>query len=93
MLDCVDPKILIEANEEKKVGEIIENFPEPNCSLLCWLLDICVDVTDNSKINSMNERNLAIVISPNLYRTEKLDPTKLIICAQKFMNFMLLAIL
>lgn len=41
-------------------------FPEPNKSLILWLLDMMADIVQNEPANKMGAKNMAIVLSPNL---------------------------
>jgi len=58
----------------KDFMEIYHSLPEPNKSLLQWLLDLLTDVAAREKENKMGVKTLAIVISPNLYSTNSTDP-------------------
>ena len=50
----------------------MSDIGEPYISYLKWLLDLCIDISFNQKINKMSSKAMAIVISPNLF-----DPTKI----------------
>ena len=49
-----------------------KGMKEPYFSLLMWLLDIMGQVVLHKDINKMSEKNMAIVVAPNLYSI-KLD--------------------
>ena len=46
-------------------------FPEPMRSLLLWLLDLMADIVTNEAVNKMGAKNMAIVMSPNLYQSSR----------------------
>jgi len=61
------------------VKELIENLPPYNRAVLKYLIQFFQKVARESKINLMTEKNLAIVISPNLCRCpEDESPQKII---------------
>ena len=47
---------------------------EPSASYFTWLLDLCVLVSSYAHINKMSAQNLAIVIGPNLFTPNMVDP-------------------
>lgn len=56
------------------VGEILSALPEPNKSVMEWLLDLCVRVYQSADRNKMGPEALAAVFSPNLMALSK-NPT------------------
>ena len=46
-------------------------FPEPTKSLLLWLLDLMADIVTNEAVNKMGAKNMAIVMSPNLFQSSR----------------------
>jgi len=50
--------------------QLLDAFPEPNRSIMFWLIDMCVEVAENCDTNKMPPKNLAIVIAPNLFRPQ-----------------------
>jgi len=58
----------------KSVEQLVkahESFPEPHCSIILWLWDLLVEVTEYSELNRMSNRNLAIVFAPSLFNPLK----------------------
>merc|ERR1712129_83600 len=50
---------------------VLDEVKEPYISYLQWLLDLCLDISKYEKDNKMSAKNMAVVVSPNLF-----DPTK-----------------
>jgi len=65
-----------------------ESLPEPQKTLLSWLLDFLVQVARNSDNNKMSSQNLAIVIAPNLYDISTPNPMEGLILSQKCAQFL-----
>jgi len=65
-----------------------ESLPEPQKTLLSWLLDFLVQVARNSELNKMSSQNLAIVIAPNLYDIATPNPMEGLILSQKCAQFL-----
>jgi len=65
-----------------------QKLPEPQKSLLDWLLDLLVIVAANSHVNKMTSQNLAIVIAPNLYDISTPNPMEGLILSQKCAQFL-----
>ena len=53
---------------EEAAKIVYEQMTEPFSSILCWLLDLCIEVAANQAVNKMTFQNLAIVIAPNLFK-------------------------
>jgi len=73
-----------------------QSLPEPNKSLLDWLLEFMTVIVTNSKVNKMTAQNLAIVVAPNLYDINTPNPMEGLFLSQKcaaFLNHVLLATL
>jgi len=67
-MGVVDTETICSATSSDRAFEVLDQFPEPNRSILLWLLDMCVEIADFSHVNKMTPKNLAIVIAPNLYK-------------------------
>jgi len=65
-----------------------ESLPEPQKTLLSWLLDFLVNIARNSDVNKMTSQNLAIVIAPNLYDISTPNPMEGLILSQKCAQFL-----
>jgi len=63
-------------------------LPEPQKTLLSWLLDFLVTIAANSDVNKMTSQNLAIVVAPNLYDISTPNPMEGLIMSQKCAQFM-----
>jgi hypothetical protein len=65
----------------------LEKFEEPHCSMYLWLLDLMAEVVVNEKVNKMSAKNMAIVISPNLFGVETDNPMVAVSLAHKVAEF------
>lgn len=64
------------------------NLPEPQKTLLSWLLDFLGVVQSFSSKNKMTAQNLAIVVAPNLYDIATPNPMEGLILSQKCAQFL-----
>jgi len=60
---------------------------QPNLSLIHWLLDLMCEVVMNEKVNKMSAKNMAIVMSPNLYSINSENPMAALTMSQKVADF------
>jgi len=65
-----------------------QSLPEPNKTLLTWLLDLMTLIVSNSKVNKMTSQNLAIVVAPNLYDINTPNPLEGLFLSQKCAAFL-----
>jgi len=65
-----------------------KSLPEPQKSLVSWLLDFLVIISKNSEVNKMTAQNLAIVVAPNLYDISTPNPMEGLILSQKCAQFL-----
>ncbi|GBG28201.1 Rho GTPase activating protein, putative [Hondaea fermentalgiana] len=67
--------------------ELIEasvmDLDEPGKSVLLWLLDLMCAVSKNKDQTKMTIKNLAIVMSPNLYDIQHMPPMEALVVSQK----------
>jgi len=63
-------------------------LPEPQHSLMAWLLDLLQQVSQNSDLNKMTPQNIAIVVAPNLYDISTPNPMEGLILSQKCAQFL-----
>lgn len=63
----VPPEAFKGVADQNAAWAIVQGLPEPNRSVVLWLLDLLVEVAGSSDTNKMTPHNLAIVFSPNLY--------------------------
>mmetsp|Transcript_30193 Transcript_30193/g.48462 ORF Transcript_30193/g.48462 Transcript_30193/m.48462 type:complete len:493 (-) Transcript_30193:296-1774(-) len=75
LVDFTQIASCVEKKDRVFASVLLGTLPEPQQSILKWLLDLCVEVTAQSKKNRMTPEALAIVIAPNLYRVPEFDPT------------------
>jgi len=92
LLDCVTHYKIVECTSTEGAGEIVEKMPEPEGSIMLWLVDLCVECTLKSSINKMTPTNLGIVIGPNLFRISMVDPMASLQYSQKVAQFLSKAI-
>ena len=65
----------------------VSMLPEPNRSVFLWLLDTMAYVASRVSVNKMTPKNLAIVVSPNLYcADEGCSPMEALVMSQKCAN-------
>lgn len=93
MLDVADKAAIHACDDEAAAGRIIAALPEPNQSIMNWLLDLCVEVTQHQAVNKMSAQNMAVVIAPNLFSTNDSDKMASLIFSQRVANFFHKAIL
>lgn len=75
ILSDLDPKEISQFCKQDAIGlEWLEKLQEPKRSIMLWLLDLCVSIALNESVNKMSPKNLAIVLAPNLYSFDNLDP-------------------
>jgi len=65
-----------------------QSLPEPNKTLLTWLLDLMTLIVSNCKVNKMTSQNLAIVVAPNLYDINTPNPLEGLFLSQKCAAFL-----
>jgi len=61
----------------------VDKFPEPMKSLTCWLCDVMADIVMNEAANKMTAKNMAIVMSPNLFSVSADNPMFALTMSQK----------
>jgi len=61
---------------------------DPQKTLLDWLMDLLVIISQNCIVNKMTSQNLAIVIAPNLYDFSTPNPMEGLILSQKCAQFL-----
>lgn len=90
---------IIDCRTDAHVQSIFDHIEEPNLSIFMWLLDMCGEVTAKSKVNLMTPQNMAIVMTPNLYKTPEVTPgmgpleaMNIMKLCKKFTEFFALAI-
>uniref|UniRef100_A0A7S2W562 Rho-GAP domain-containing protein n=1 Tax=Rhizochromulina marina TaxID=1034831 RepID=A0A7S2W562_9STRA len=78
------------ADSPLDVPAIVETYSslhEPHRSLILWLLDMMAGIVMNESVNKMSAKNMAIVMSPNLFQTNAENPMAALTMAQKIADF------
>jgi len=65
-----------------------QKLTEPQKTLLDWLMELLVIISQNSTVNKMTSQNLAIVVAPNLYDISTPNPMEGLILSQKCAQFL-----
>ncbi|ETO14434.1 RhoGAP domain-containing protein [Reticulomyxa filosa] len=72
---------------EDAADVIAKCLTEPHKSVFEWLLDLAVEVCEHKDINRMDAKNMAVVLSPNLYDTSLLPTTQALVFSQSLLKF------
>ena len=88
LLDGVDSRQVEAVEASEGVERVLKLMQEVQQALLCWLLDVCVEVVRQKDVNLMGSKSLGIVWSPNLFTENKEDPLKSLHYSQKVAQFM-----
>lgn len=73
---------------DSDAASILARLPEPALSVVHWLMDLCVEIINNSIVNMMTAKNMSIVLTPNLYRVrDDANPQDMLFLAKKFTDF------
>jgi len=84
----LDEQKIKSCDTDAEAARILSRCPEPALSCLHWLMDLCVEIINNSLVNMMTAKNMSIVITPNLYRVKDGgDPQDMLFLAKKFTDF------
>eukprot|EP00485_Elphidium_margaritaceum_P006612 CAMPEP_0202691444 /NCGR_PEP_ID=MMETSP1385-20130828/6157_1 /ASSEMBLY_ACC=CAM_ASM_000861 /TAXON_ID=933848 /ORGANISM="Elphidium margaritaceum" /LENGTH=494 /DNA_ID=CAMNT_0049346851 /DNA_START=155 /DNA_END=1639 /DNA_ORIENTATION=+ len=93
LLNCINPDLIEHVQNATHAQNVVQQFPEPNQSIFLWLCDMCVDIARYEKTNKMSTQNMAIVVGPNLFNTEKFEnPMKAMTYSGKVVEFVKYAI-
>lgn len=91
ILDSIDPEVkqrIASAQSTQAAADLLQRFPEPQRSIIMWLLDVCVNIARYEDRNKMTAQNLAIVIGPNLFNVDSYnDPMAAMGFSQKVVAF------
>lgn len=63
--------VLFSCQTVDKVSKAHDKFPAIERSIIIWLWDFLVEVTDHSQYNKMDIKNLAIIFAPCMFNHEK----------------------
>jgi len=87
LLNCMPREKLVRmaecAEERDRLAANVEDMEEPYRSVLQWLLDLMCDVAEHQEVNKMTAKNLAIVVSPNLFDVADSTPMDALFLSQK----------
>ncbi|GMI20528.1 hypothetical protein TrCOL_g3802 [Triparma columacea] len=70
-----------------EVEKVCGGGKKGNLALIYWLLDLMSTVVMNEKVNRMSAKNMAIVMSPNLYSISSENPMAALTMSQKVADF------
>jgi len=70
-------------NPKGNIPKAMDDLSEPARSVFLWLLDLLCSIAQNESQNKMTLKNLAIVISPNLYNMDDMPPMEALVVSQK----------
>jgi hypothetical protein len=88
LLDEISPDALSKLgpdSSEKQLLDVLSALTEPRRTLFLWLVSLLANVSVYEGSNQMGAKNLAVVISPNLYRVEDRNLTDSVMILNKLM--------
>jgi len=88
ILNCVPPEAIFHSNDIAGCVKAFEELPDLQKTLLSWLMDLLMMVSQYSKENKMTSQNLAIVVAPNLYDVSTSNPMEGLVLSQKCVQFL-----
>jgi len=88
ILNCVPPEAIFHSNDVAGCVKAFEDLPELQKTLLSWLMDLLIEVSQYCKENKMTSQNLAIVVAPNLYDVSTTNPMEGLVLSQKCVQFL-----
>jgi len=88
ILNAIPQETIMNFSSSRDCVEAYESLPEPQKTLLRWLMDFLAQVSANSEVNKMTSQNLAIVVAPNLYDISTPNPMEGLILSQKCAQFL-----
>jgi hypothetical protein len=88
ILNALDPATIFNCSDPDVCIAAYGRLPEPQKTLLGWLLDMLSEVSRYKDANKMSPQNLAIVVAPNLYEPPGSDPMEGLMMSQKAVQFL-----
>jgi len=88
ILNVLPDTTIMNFHDASDCVQAYQSLPEPQKTLIAWLLDFLVEVSSYSAINKMTAQNIAIVIAPNLYDISTPNPMEGLILSQKCAQFL-----
>jgi hypothetical protein len=92
LFNSIPEREILKIASLKTIDEIIAEMTtgilsNPSYSLVMWLLDFMSIFIQNEHVNKMSAKNMAIVVSPNLYAVNSENPMVALTMAQKVAEF------
>lgn len=88
ILNVLPQESIMTFSDESDCVNAYHSLPEPNKTLLDWLLDFMSQVVQNSGVNKMSAQNISIVVAPNLYDINTPNPLEGLFLSQKCAAFL-----
>jgi len=88
ILNCVPPEAIFHSSDSAACVKAFDELPDLQKTLLNWLMDLLIMVSQYSKENKMTPQNLAIVVAPNLYDVSTSNPMEGLVMSQKCVQFL-----
>ncbi|KAJ8612564.1 hypothetical protein CTAYLR_007194 [Chrysophaeum taylorii] len=82
LLNWLGDASLAKLARHEPCADVVSDLADPHRSLLLWLLDLMATIVTNEHTNKMSAKNMAIVMSPNLYSTHAENPMAALTMAQ-----------
>jgi len=88
ILNALPQELIMGFQDAQDCVSAYHSLPEPNKTLLNWLMELMILIVSNSKVNKMTAQNLAIVVAPNLYDINTPNPMEGLFLSQKCAAFL-----
>lgn len=88
ILNALPQEAIMSFHDANDCVAAYRSLPEPNKTLLDWLLAFMTVVVSRSSVNKMTAQNLAIVVAPNLYDINTPNPLEGLFLSQKCAAFL-----
>lgn len=88
ILNALPQERIMNWSDTSDCVDAYNTLPEPQKTLLDWLLDFLAQVAGNASVNKMTSQNLAIVVAPNLYDISTPNPLEGLVLSQKCAQFL-----
>jgi len=92
LFNSIPEREILKIASLKTIEEVVEEMStgilsKSSSSLILWLLDFMSIFVRNEHVNKMSAKNMAIVVSPNLYGVNSENPMVALTMAQKVAEF------
>eukprot|EP01119_Soliformovum_irregulare_P005589 TRINITY_DN17335_c0_g1_i1.p1 TRINITY_DN17335_c0_g1~~TRINITY_DN17335_c0_g1_i1.p1 ORF type:complete len:323 (+),score=57.91 TRINITY_DN17335_c0_g1_i1:58-1026(+) len=88
VLNALPQEVIMGFQDPDDCVSAYNSLPEPNRTLLDWLLDFMKTIVANSDQNKMTAQNISIVVAPNLYDINSPNPLEGLFLSQKCAAFL-----